>query len=206
MYYYSPFFNPRSTVVKMETLKSKALLVVVIIILQIQNCIATSTEEDCIKVGITSIPICIPSNYSKYDYPTLKKLENHPTNIVVDFFGINILKVNDYDSTVSIILALQLQWLDPRLEFGMDSEADYREFIPLPKIFSDKLWMPDLTIMGVNTLEKHDLIGRKSDENLVLVNGTYVAYGREIEVSIYCPMNFDHYPMDSHNCPFRLFR
>ena len=126
---------------------------------------------------------------------------------MVDFFGINILKVNDYDSTVSIILLMHLQWFDPRLQFGMDfSEADYREFIALPKTLSDKLWMPDVTIMGVNTLEKHDLMGRKSDENLVLVNGRYVAYSREIEVSIYCPMNFDLYPMDSHNCPFRLFR
>ena len=187
----------------METLKSKVLLIVVII-LQVQNCIATA-EDDCIQVGINSTPICIPSNYSKYEHPSLKQPE--PTNILVDFFEVTVLKVNDYDSTVSIILVLQLQWLEPRLEFRIDSEADFQEeFIPLPKSLSDKLWMPDVNIRDVNKLEKHDLMDRNTDENLVLINGTYVAYIREIEVSIYCSMIFDNYPLDSHNCPFKLFR
>ena len=188
----------------METLKSKVLLIVVII-LQVQNCIATAEEDDCIQVGITSTPICIPSNYSKYEHPSLKQPE--PTNILVDLVGVTVLKVNDYESTVSIILVLALQWLEPRLEFRMDSEADSQEeFIPLPKTLSDKLWMPDVNIMDVNELEKHELMDRNTDENLVLVNGTYVAYIRQIEVSIYCPMIFDNYPLDSHNCPFKLFR
>ena len=83
----------------METLKSKALLLTVVIILQIQKCIANTTaEDDCIKVGTTCASICIPANYSKYDHPSLKQPEtDQPTNILVDFSCINVLKVNDYD-------------------------------------------------------------------------------------------------------------
>ena len=188
----------------METLKSKAPLLIVVIILQIQSCIANTAaaEDDCVASGS---PICIPANYSKYDHPSLKHPEtDQPTNILVDFSCINLLKVNDYDSTVSILLSMTLQWLDPRLEFRLDSVN--REFIPLPKTLSDKLWIPDVTIMGVNKLEKHDLMDRKTEENLILVNGTYLAYGREIDITIYCPMNFDLYPTDSQNCSFQLYR
>ena len=188
----------------METLESKAPLLIVVIILQIQNCIGNTTEaeDDCIA---SSTPICIPANYSKYDHPSLKEPEqDEPTNILVDFSCINVLKVNDYDSTVSILLSMTLQWLDPRIEFRLDS--DNREFIPLPKTLSDQLWIPDVTIMGVNKLEKHDLMDRKTEENLLLVNRTYLAYIREIDITIYCPMNFDLYPTDSQNCSFKLYR
>ena len=191
----------------METLKSKALLLTVVIILQIQNCIGNTTaEDDCIKVGSTCASICIPANYSKYDHPSLNQPE--PTNILVDFLWVNVLKVNDYDSTVSVIILLQLQWFDPRTEFQMDSEEDcYRGYIPLPKTLSDQLWRPDVSIWtSVNELEKHDLMDGRTDENLIIINGTYVAYSRLIEVSIYCPMSFDNYPMDLHNCPFRFMR
>ena len=68
--------------------------------------INSGTSEKCFGV------VCIPDNYSK-SVPPFQK--DSVLNIDVDFLQIKILNINDFQSSVTLLLKLWLSWNDPRL-------------------------------------------------------------------------------------------
>ena len=76
------------------------------IIFHILPLISTGTSEKCFGV------VCIPDNYSN-SVPPFQK--NSVLNIDVDFLQIKILNVNDFQSSVTLLLKLWLSWNEPRL-------------------------------------------------------------------------------------------
>ena len=68
--------------------------------------ISLGTSEKCTGV------VCLPDNYSN-SVPPFQN--NSVLDIDVDFIQIKILNVNDFQSSVTILLKLWLSWNEPRL-------------------------------------------------------------------------------------------
>ena len=143
--------------------------------------------------------VCIPENYSK----TVLPFQNQTNDIQVDFEMVRILKVSDHDYTITLLLILNMQWVEPRLkQISKDTKRFFNNIsvIELPK---DLLWMPDTYIYDFHSI-KNKGSGYTNFEKLYLLNESLIYYSSEVEIVIYCPMNFDNYPLDSHICHFKL--
>ena len=69
----------------------------------------------------------------------------------------------------------------------------------------DLIWLPDAHIHNFQSIKRRSLL---SDFELLSVvseaNKTKMIYIAELEVVIYCPMNFESYPLDSQTCSFEM--
>ena len=64
------------------------------------------------------------------------------------------------------------------------------------------LWLPDIYIDNMKNIKKNYFI--YDFEELAYVGNNTLMYSVQLEVEIYCPMNFDSYPMNTHRCYFML--
>ena len=137
--------------------------------------------------------VCIPENYSN----TVLPFQDQTNNITVDFELVRILKVDDHEYTITLLFQQIMQWIEPRLKpISKDKRLQINNVsvIDLPK---DLLWLPDTYIYDFHSMKTRV-------EKLALINENLIHYSSEMEVVIYCPMNFDNYPLDSHICHFKL--
>ena len=155
---------------------------------------ATNTIADkCIGL------VCIPENYSK----TVLPFQNQTNNIQFDFEEVRILKVNDHEYTITLLLILTMQWIEPRLKpVSKDKRRVWNNIsvIELPK---DVIWMPDIFFYDLHSIKNRGS-GYNNFEKLYLFNERSIYYKTGMKIVIYCPMNFDNYPLDCHICHFKL--
>ena len=154
---------------------------------------ANTIADQC--VGL----VCIPENYSKIVLP----FQNQTNDIQVDFDMVRILKVNDHEYTITLLLILNMEWIEPRLKpVSRDKRRVFNNvsLIDLPK---DLLWMPDTYFADFHSIKTR---GSRyiNFEKLFLINERLIFYSIGMKIVIYCPMNFDNYPLDCHICHFKL--
>ena len=94
--------------------------------------------------------VCIPSSYNRQ----LRPLQNMTNNILVGFNKLQILKVDDYNCQIHLTFELSLKWVEPRL-IGPYNVPDY---LPLDESYMKILWLPDLYIDNIKSIEKHSLL------------------------------------------------
>ena len=110
----------------------------------------------------------------------------------LDFNSLKILKVNDNDCTITLNFEFGMKWTEPRLKIS-SSDTELPKRIPFPQSFVEKLWQPKTVIVGLQNIKKYY-------ETVFLVNNTILYCVSEMEVTVYCKMNFHKYPLDSHTC------
>ena len=143
--------------------------------------------------------VCIPENYSKSVLP----FQNQTNDIQVDFQLVRILKVSDHEYTITLLLQLDMRWIEPRLKpISRDKRRVVNNIsvIDLPK---DLIWMPDIFIYDFHSIKNRGS-GYIDFEKVLLLNESLIQYTNVIEIVLYCPMKFDSYPLDSHICHFKL--
>ena len=91
-----------------------------------------------------------------------------------------------------------VKWLDPRVT----SSKEGPEFIAVPKSALEKLWIPNIFIINLHSIKKHELTHKY--ETIFWVNNTHIGYYTYLEVVTYCQMSFEFYPLDKHVCYFQL--
>ena len=57
----------------------------------------------------------------------------------------------------------------------------------------DQLWLPDIFIYNLHSIKKHKFI--YDFDGIFLGNDTEIDYEITFEVRIYCPMEFESYPL-----------
>ena len=157
----------------------------VILLLQICN---STAEDKCI----------LKSSLYANEETSLTEPE-YGTKVNVIIGDLQILKVNHFDCTITLNFHLKLEWKEPRLIYPYPD----KDYIILSKTASDLLWIPNVFIVGLKsfkTYKLHDFYIYLDD----LQNVTIVGYETFIEVVFYCPMDFNNYPFDEHDCYFRM--
>ena len=168
---------------------------------------AFATSNSCFDI------ICIPPEYCKMTKPPPK---NETTNILVEFQKIQILNIDESESTITLKLAIGMGWPEPRIFISANAtEEDIKDikwpsFKSVPKEFVNRLWLPDADIPHVHKINKYNLISdfegygyslswRNENENDILIG-----YRIEVETVLFCKMNFEGYPMDENTCYFTI--
>ena len=104
------------------TMRSLPLVVTLLSIYKI--CIAYENNSEYLSCFRK---ICIPSDYDSL----LTPITVEPTPIRVDFFYLQLLKVDDYDCTITVKFLLQLYWREPRLRLLRNAI----NYVTLPREF-----------------------------------------------------------------------
>ena len=141
--------------------------------------------------------VCIPDSYDKAILP----LQNEINHVKVDYKGIRILKVDDEEFTITLSFLLYLHWIDSRLNVKSHSEdMSYRNttFTPLNSKIMDKIWVPIPQIFDVKNI-------KSNPDAIFLMDQKYIVQIVSIKsITIYCSMEFDNYPLDSHICYLKV--
>ena len=169
------------------------LLFAIILIPNYFQCALSISNQTCVE------EICIPADYDGLTRPLL----NTTNNILVDISKLQILKVNDYDCTITLWLWFYLTWDEPRLIIPQRVPP----YVTLDKPFFDELWKPDVYFFNMKeTNMKHAFFYESNSFYLINENDVSrkIRYSGELEIILYCKMKFETYPLDSHVCDFKL--
>ena len=154
---------------------------------------------------------CIPKRYNNGKAPwRYRHLMNasFPWTYQYNFAILDVKNVNDKKQTVSMSMYLDIAWLEPRLKIN-SSAADWNDTrfgshdeVDVPPGVLKHLWNPDLEIHGMEEFVSKDILKEMAT---IRINKTgFVEYGALVHTTISCKMNFDRYPLDKHQCPFRI--
>ena len=121
-----------------------------------------------------------------------------------NFDVLDIKQVNDLTQTITIMMYLRIKWLEPRLEINGSSIEWIKDTSALsysPQLLKH-LWYPDLEVYGVENFKPKSILKEMGEVNIFRTK--FVKYHTRVDTTISCQMNFDHYPLDSHICPFQI--
>ena len=151
----------------------------------------------------------LPSNYDHHVEPwQYKDLTNSvlPWNYHFVFSVFEIQEIDDKKRTILLNMYFILYWLEPRIEINssaidwIDNTNGNMSFIPLEQM--DRFWYPDLEIYGMKSYDAKSAL--KDMASFKLNKTKWLRYSSRVDITLSCHMNFDDYPLDSHECPFRV--
>ena len=156
--------------------------------------------------------ICIPPEYNKLTKPPPK---NETTDVQVQFRRIQVLNINENESTITLKLAILMVWFEPRIFISSNATEEDKEQINwskengskiLPKGFVNHLWMPNAYIPHMHKIKKYNFVQEFETYFYLMDKSEKNAIGCQIEVEtvLFCKMNFTAYPMDENTCYFTL--
>uniref|UniRef100_A0A0N5B6R1 Neur_chan_LBD domain-containing protein n=1 Tax=Strongyloides papillosus TaxID=174720 RepID=A0A0N5B6R1_STREA len=131
-----------------------------------------------------------------HDYiPDVRPVHNDslPTEVTVQFWLKQLLKVNERDQTIRLYLWLELYWKDEILTWNPTKYGNITE-IHVP---ANKIWSPDLVVynsanMNVEESDMEKNVVIKYDGNVVLFRSTIT--------DITCNLNLADFPFDNQIC------
>ena len=94
------------------------------------------------------VSICIPENYNKLEKPFNK------TTVTMSIVDMKVLDVNDSENTITMYFNMYFAWKEPRLE----APPVVSDYFPLNHSFLELLWLPDIFIYNLKSIEKHAFI------------------------------------------------
>lgn len=150
---------------------------------------------------------CIPADFDKeiepWKYRHIKNT-SMPWKYNFTFNIVDIKEVNDKRQTVKIMMYFRIRWIEPRLEINENSPAWSvpAAGVPYSTDILEHLWYPDLEINGMERFEANDIL--KPMASVIIYQTNIIKYNGLVDITISCKMNFDRYPLDSHECPFRI--
>ena len=177
--------------------------------LLILNHFKVATSDNCFK------SICIPSGYDKTAKPEINYEQDESLNftnkIEVDFVNIQIVGMNERQSTITLKLSLWLWWEEPRITILPNTTQDEIDYLKdsgiyVPKEFINNLWLPDAYIENVHRINKFNLIHEYQTFYFKIYDDdeSWFAYQNEVEIDMFCRMVFESYPLDEQICYFPI--
>jgi len=118
----------------------------------------------------------------------------------VDLDVLQILEIDDIKFTVSFSMYFGVRWLEPRIE-GPPPPAD-NPYVPIDIKFINELWVPDVYVYFLKQINVLTIFTRFA--GLFVVNGNEILYSQETQITFWCPMRFQNFPLDSQTCKFKV--
>ena len=154
---------------------------------------------------------CIPKLYNTGKEPwRYRHLTNTSFPWMYEFYFwiLDVQEVNDELQTVSISMYLIVKWLEPRLIINA-SAADWKDIkfgspdvVTVSPEVLQHLWKPDLEIIGMDDFKTKNILKEVAEIRINITRS--VMHTTRVDIIISCQMNFDRYPLDSHECFFRI--
>ena len=155
--------------------------------------------------------VCLKAGYSPDTAPS----SNNNRHILVDMqFSLeNILSVDHDHNTIGLTVSLRQTWIDNRVYTKKSSLLKNGGWMAVPtKMGRDPetgipqyIWMPKFYIYF---LLKMEIKTNYQQQTLIWIskekNNLYVNYDSLFDLYLKCPMKYDHYPFDEHECPVKF--
>ena len=157
--------------------------------------------------------ICLPKTYQKATIPS-KPIQVNVSLVIPNKNGIR--KVDDDEMTITIDLHIMLYWIDNRILTNFTELQKVEGRIPFGVGQVEHIWTPDLYVYNASTFKVlsalNPLAGLAILTNLYwndygkgpTLNGTFIEYYVESEVTIYCNFHLHLYPMDEQECELKI--
>ena len=134
------------------------------------------------------------NNYSNNDYPTPQ-----PCHILTKIKLLDIIKIDEIDQTIELIITLKKIWNDTRLTYKFNDINKPKEF-PWIDIYSDdtisNIWSPNfLFFNSIQALKTQSQSDRRSFR---YPHTNYEKIALNLKLS--CELKFGKFPFDEHVC------
>nr|XP_002127661.1 gamma-aminobutyric acid receptor subunit rho-2 [Ciona intestinalis] len=132
-------------------------------------------------------------NYELSLRPTGKG--DRPTHVELALMIESITDISEKNMDLTFTLCMHETWQDRRLQFVGENS---NQSVVLPSRLIDKLWVPDLYIVGSKSSFTH----KTTVDNVVLrifTDGT-ILYSLKITTTVACQMSLYNFPLDMENC------
>ena len=103
---------------------------------------------------------CVPKSYNKHTIPKIESADG-PIEVILEFYDLDILKVDDKEFTITLHAIMLIQWMEPRL-IGPNSTHDEAS-IPLDTNLLDYLWFTNLFIYNLKEIRKYKVLQKGKD-------------------------------------------
>ena len=150
---------------------------------------------------------CLTRNYKKEDEPwKYRHLTDSslPWNYDFQFYINDVHEIDERSQHIKISMYLDITWQEPRLRTNTSAhEWDTADYISISTFNSKYFWYPaDLEMYGVQAsprqLFMNDLSG------ILITKQQDILYSLRLNIAFSCQMDFNRYPFDSQECPFRV--
>ena len=159
--------------------------------------------------------ICLPKSYHKATIPSKPMLVNMSL-VIPNKNGIR--NVDDDKMTITIDLHIMLYWIDNRILTNFTEDQKREGRIPFGVKQVEHIWTPDLYVYNTSNFKvlsaMDPLAGLAILTNFYwdqdeykkgpTLNGTFIEYYVETEVTIYCNFHLHLYPMDEQECELKI--
>lgn len=157
---------------------------------------------ECLANSSQLQPFCLPSNYSKDDRPCEERFSIF-TGFIID----DVSVVDDTSCAVTMALIMRFSWTEPRMlvnEHVFSGKLRGQETtLEIAYENRNKIWIPDLYISNLREISNTGFLDHPGIKIDIDVNKTII-YSHYAEVTFLCPMIFDHFPFDIHDCHFKV--
>ena len=149
---------------------------------------------------------CIPYDYNNEVEPwKYRELTNYslPWKYEYTFEILDVREVNDNTQMITIGMYFYVGWHEPRLQINSKTkEWSTSDMISISPLNLKYFWYPDIDIYGMKQFSPMKNIKQLSSLNLMKTKTIH--YDLRVDVSYSCKMDFNDYPFDVHECPFRV--
>ena len=150
---------------------------------------------------------CLPLDYKREEAPwEYRQLTNTPIPWNYDFqFYINdVYEINERSQYIKVAMYFAITWLEPRLRTNTSANGwDISDYVSISTLNSQYFWYPaDLEMYGVQTSSRQFFVNDLS--GILIMKQQHILYELRLNTAFSCQMDFDRYPFDSQECPFRV--
>ena len=154
---------------------------------------------------------CLPLDYNKKDAPWRYRDITNATFPWIYKFKFHIFEVQEVDDlkrTVRMSMYFTIRWLEPRINVN-ESAKDWNDTkyglsntVDIAPEDLKHFWNPDLEIYGMELFHLQSIL--KEMSSLTIKKTRTIEYMARVDIEISCQMQFDKYPLDEQQCPFRI--
>jgi len=139
---------------------------------------------------------CIEGDYDKMALPDTEKA----TEVHTSFELRDVIDIDDDKFTITFSMYFGVKWKEPRL-INHDNSSQ-PNWMAIDLDFVENLWLPNIFIYDLKEFKAIHVLHKLAA--LYVVKEGELFYQQSTHVTFLCAMRFESYPLDSHNCKFRL--
>ena len=153
---------------------------------------------------VSKIQLCNLQN-DEYDKSTPPWSPGNPMILKSSVIVYKIAELNEEENTITIKFLLSVVWHDTRLSLESSSQNKSIKWYAVNEFDQLQIFTPTLEISGTKTIVRTIKYGA-IDKNYFWYNhpDNMMEYQQSLKVTIYCSMDFKHFPFDYHTCDFNF--
>ncbi|XP_078491342.1 gamma-aminobutyric acid receptor subunit rho-1-like isoform X2 [Ciona intestinalis] len=153
----------------------------------------------------TEVTRQIEAMFRVHSYELSIKPWNHgvPITVGISLMIESITDISEKHMDLTFTLCIHETWMDERLRFNVrPASSKLSSSVVLPSRLVQKIWVPDLYIVG----SKSSFIHSTTVDNTVLrlFNDGRIIYNVRLTTTVACQMNLYNFPLDMENCSLTL--